>query len=107
MGRRNPGPGTEHVTIAVSGARGGETIDFRRLAARGMTLVGRTESYANGVMRFAPDLVENVARGDANHHALMDEADAYALANGLDLPDEPEARRLDPDPACMTDPICK
>jgi putative flavoprotein involved in K+ transport len=24
-----PGPGTEHVTIAVSGARGGETIDFR------------------------------------------------------------------------------
>ncbi len=27
-----PGPNTEHVTIAVSGARGGETIDFRRLA---------------------------------------------------------------------------
>lgn len=100
-----PGPGTEHVTIAVSGARGGETIDFRRLAARGMTLVGRTESYTDGVMRFAPDLVENIARGDANHHALMDEADAYALANGLDLPEEPEARKLDPDPACMTDPI--
>jgi putative flavoprotein involved in K+ transport len=32
-------PGTEHVTIAVSGARGGETIDFRRLAAKGLTLV--------------------------------------------------------------------
>ena len=38
-----PAPGTEHVTIAVSGAHGGQTIDFRRLAARGMTLVGRTE----------------------------------------------------------------
>src|SRR6201999_971006 len=34
-----PGPGTEHVTIAVSGARGGEPIDFRRLAAQGMNLV--------------------------------------------------------------------
>lgn len=100
-----PGPGTEHVTIAVSGARGGETIDFRRLAARGMTLVGRAESYRDGVMRFAPDLNQNVARGDANHLSLMDEADAYVLANGLDLPEEPEARRLDPDPECMTNPI--
>jgi putative flavoprotein involved in K+ transport len=26
-------PGREHVTIAVSGARGGHTVDFRRLAA--------------------------------------------------------------------------
>ncbi|MGO4561655.1 flavin-containing monooxygenase [Rhizobiales bacterium 3FA27D7] len=100
-----PGPGTEHVTIAVSGARGGETIDFRRLAARGMTLVGRAESFRDGVMRFAPDLNQNVARGDANHLSLMDEADAYVLANGLDLPEEPEARRIDPDPECMTDPI--
>ena len=38
-----PGPGTEHVTISVSGAYGGQTIDFRRLAAQGMTLVGRTD----------------------------------------------------------------
>jgi putative flavoprotein involved in K+ transport len=100
-----PGPGTEHVTIAVSGARGGETIDFRRLAWQGMTLVGRTQSYDGGVMRFAPDLCENVARGDANLMALLDEADAYVARNGLDLPLEPEARRLDPDPECMTDPI--
>ena len=41
---------TKHVTIAVSGAHGGQTIDFRRLAARGMTLVGRTASFADGVM---------------------------------------------------------
>ena len=33
-------PGTEHVTIAVSGARGGHTVDFRDLAARGVTLLG-------------------------------------------------------------------
>ena len=71
-----PGPGTEHVTIAVSGARGGETIDFRRLAAQGMTPVGRTTSYENGRMSFARDLAENVARGDANYISLLDEADA-------------------------------
>ena len=35
-------PGTEHVTISVSGARGGDTVDFRRLAEQGMTL-GRAD----------------------------------------------------------------
>lgn len=100
-----PGPGTEHVTIAVSGARGGQTVDFRRLAAEGMTLVGRTESYKDGVMKFAPDLAENVSRGDANLMSLLDEADAYVARNGVDLPQEPEARKLLPDPECMTNPI--
>ena len=100
-----PGPGTEHVTIAVSGARGGETIDFRCLAAQGMTLVGRTKSYEDGRVTFAKDLPENVARGDGSYMSLLDEADAYVARNGLDLPAEPEARRIGPDPACMTDPI--
>jgi putative flavoprotein involved in K+ transport len=98
-------PGKEHVTIAVSGARGGETIDFRRLAARGIILVGRTDSYKDGVLSFAPDLAENIARGDASYMALLDEADAYVIRNGLDLHEEPEARRIEPDPACMTAPI--
>ena len=35
-------PGMEHVTIAVSGAQGGHTVDFRALGNRGMRLVGRT-----------------------------------------------------------------
>jgi putative flavoprotein involved in K+ transport len=100
-----PAPGTEHVTIAVSGARGGETIDFRRLAAQGMTLVGRTESYKDGVMTFALDLARNIARGDANYMSVLDEADAYVARNGLDLPEEPGARKIGPDPQCMTDPI--
>ena len=34
-----PDPSMEHVTIAVSGAYGGQTVDFRRFAARGMLLV--------------------------------------------------------------------
>ncbi|TGV75969.1 FAD-dependent oxidoreductase, partial [Mesorhizobium sp. M00.F.Ca.ET.149.01.1.1] len=100
-----PGPGTEHVTIAVSGARGGETIDFRRLAAQGLTLVGMTKTYRDGVMSFAPDLAKNIARGDANLMSLLDEADAYVARNGLDLPEEPAARRIDPDPDCVTNPI--
>src|SRR5690606_18267464 len=98
-------PGTEHVTIAVSGAHGGHTIDFRRLAARGMILVGRTLACDNGTIRFAPDLVENLRAGDDKHRALLDEADAYIARNGLDLPEEPEARAVVPDSDCIKNPI--
>jgi putative flavoprotein involved in K+ transport len=37
--------------------------------------------------------------------ALLDEADAYVDRNGLDLPEEPDARKLDQDPECVTNPI--
>ncbi len=102
-----PAPGTAHVTIAVSGARGGETVDFRRLAHEGLTLVGRTERCENGILHFARDLATNVARGDANLLSLLDEADAYVAANGLDLPEEPEARIFPDDPDCMTQPLAE
>jgi putative flavoprotein involved in K+ transport len=98
-------PGTEHVTISVSGARGGHTIDFRQLAGQGITLLGRTESYKDGVVFFAVDLAQNLARGDANYMSLLDEADAYVARKGLELPEEPDARNIGPDPECVTDPV--
>lgn len=98
-------PGTEHVTISVSGAYGGQTIDFRRLAKEGATLLGLTKSFEDGVLSFAPDLADNLAGGDANYLSLLDEADAYIARNGLDLPDEPDAHRIELDPLCVTDPI--
>ncbi|MCK0150664.1 NAD(P)/FAD-dependent oxidoreductase [Marivita sp. S6314] len=102
---QTPGPGTEHVTIAVSGAKGGRTVDFRRFAAGGMQLVGRTERYDGGKLHFADDLVRNVENGDANHRALLDEADAYIKRHGLDLPLDPEERARWPEPDCMKTPI--
>jgi putative flavoprotein involved in K+ transport len=98
-------PGAEHVTIAVSGAEGGQTVDLRKLAAEGMTLLGRTEAFQDGAMRFAPDLAANIAGSDAYYLSLLDEADAYAARNGLDLPPEPEARGIGPDPDCVSDPV--
>jgi putative flavoprotein involved in K+ transport len=100
-----PKPGTEHVTIAVSGADGGKTVDFRRFASQGMTLVGRTESFAAGSMHFANDLERNIKRGDANYLSVLQEADAFAARNGLHLPEEPEAHVIAPEPECMTNPI--
>jgi putative flavoprotein involved in K+ transport len=102
---QTPPQGREHVTIAVSGAQGGHTVDFRGLAERGMVLVGRTNSFGGGTMRFAADLADNIAHGDANYLSLLDEADAYIEANGLDLPEEPSARHLAPLPDSVRDPL--
>ncbi|MFE7431375.1 flavin-containing monooxygenase [Streptomyces tendae] len=99
-----PPQGAGHVTIAVSGARGGHTVDFRALAADGVELVGMTESYEQGVLRFAPDLAANISMGDANYLELLRAADAYVARNGLELPEEPQAHVLGPDPTCVTDP---
>lgn len=104
-----PAPGTEHVTIAVSGAHGGATVDFRRLAWEGITLAGRAQGFAEGRLTFAADLPATIARGDADYLGLLDQADAWAeahaAAQGLDLPPDPQARVLPPDPPCLAEPL--
>ena len=99
-----PRAGAEHVTIAVSGADGGHTVDFRKLAATGIRLLGRTVACQSGVLTFADDLAANITAGDASYLALLDDADAYVARHGLDLPEEPEARGLGLDPECVTRP---
>jgi putative flavoprotein involved in K+ transport len=100
-----PHAGTEHVTIAVSGANGGHTIDFRRLAASGITLLGQAERLEGDIMHFKYDLAANIARGDTNYLALLDEADAYVKSFGLDLPEDPDARVFGPEPDCVKRPV--
>ena len=98
-------PGTEHVTISVSGAYGGSTMDFRRLASEGVMLVGRTQSFLDGTLYFADDASTNIAAGDKNYADMLDAADAYVLASGLDLPLEPEARKAWPEPSSLSNPL--
>lgn len=98
-------PGKEHVTIAVSGARGGHTVDFRQLAQQGITLVGQTRVFEGDRVFFQQDLAENLKRGDDSYLALLDAADEYIARNGLSLPVEPQAREFLADPSCVTDPL--
>jgi putative flavoprotein involved in K+ transport len=100
-----PPAGAEHVTIAVSGADGGHTVDFRDLADSGITLLGRANEYSDGKLVLGTDLRKNIADGDQNYLSLLNAADEYIERNGLDLPPEPEAHVLGPDPECVTSPI--
>lgn len=98
-------PGTEHVTIAVSGARGGHTVDFRELASRGITLLGTAGQWADGALEILPNLSKNIAAGDANYLSVLKAADAYVAEHGLDFPEEPAAHVIGPDPECVTRPL--
>lgn len=100
-----PPRGAKHVTIAVSGADGGHTVDFRDLAAAGIALMGRTESYDNGLVRFGAGLRADIENGDANYLSVLREADDYIARNGLDLPEEPEAHVLGQLPQAAIDPV--
>ncbi len=93
------------LPLVHSGAYGGHTIDFRGFAASGMVLLGRVESAEGCVIRFAADLMDNLAEGDAGYQAVMDGIDAYIAQRGLDLPPAPAARHLAPEPPGLREPI--
>lgn len=93
------------LPLVHTGAYGGQTIDFRDYAARGMVLVGCVESAEGSVVRFAGDLLDNLAEGDAGFQAIMDGLDAFIAKTGMDLPLDPEARQLAPEPAGLRDLI--
>lgn len=98
-------PKKKHVAFAVSGYDGGKTMDFRRLAHQGITLLGLTKRYENGVLQIENDLAENVAAGDEAYFDVLREADAYVERNGIDLPADPDAWQLPEDPSCLKQPI--
>ena len=100
-------PKRAHVAFAVSGYENGKTVDFRRLAHMGITLVGITQGYQDGVLTFQEGLAENIAQGDADYFEVLREADAYIEQNGLDLPPEPDAWKLLEDPECLKNPILR
>ncbi|AJY47903.1 flavin-containing monooxygenase [Martelella endophytica] len=95
----------KHVAFAVSGYDGGKTIDFRRLGNAGVTILGKAERYTDGVMTFSDDLAANIAEGDRAYLEVLQEADDYVAANGIDLPEEPEAWKIEQDPECIAKPI--
>jgi putative flavoprotein involved in K+ transport len=88
----------------ISGAYGGHTVDFRRFASEGIALLGRVTSVAGDVADIAPDLADNLARGDLRYATFCDMVDDFVRSRGLDLPADPAARARLPDPADVTHP---
>ena len=97
--------GQDATLPLITGAYGGHTIDFRELAAQGITLVGRLQSASEGILYFAADLGESLKYGDAAYIAFLQKVDAYIEQKKMGLPAEPEARAILPDPPCLLEPM--
>ncbi|MGY4318473.1 NAD(P)-binding domain-containing protein [Bradyrhizobium sp. JR3.5] len=84
--------GPSRLLPVITGAHGGRTIDFRRFAADGVTLLGRVTTARDGVLEIAPDLATSIANGDAYYATFLGIVDDFVAARGLDHPDDPLAR---------------
>jgi putative flavoprotein involved in K+ transport len=96
--------GPSRLLPVISGAYGGHTIDFRRFAACGMTLLGRLKAARDGVLEIAPDLAGSLANGDVVYATFLNMVDAHVQLHGLNFPDEPAARAQLPNPPCVDAP---
>ena len=97
--------GPLRVYPAITGAYGGHTIDYRRFAGEGITLLGRVVAARGRVLDIAPGLGKSLAEADLYYEAFLDMADEHARNRGLSLPDDPAARARLPDPSCVTEPV--
>jgi putative flavoprotein involved in K+ transport len=99
--------GPDRSLPLITGAFGGNTIDFRQFAALGVTLLGRMRAVHQGAMNFAPDLAESLAYGDASYAGFLDMMDAHVERHGLKMPEDPAARAVLPAPHCLAKPILR
>jgi putative flavoprotein involved in K+ transport len=97
--------GPDRALPLITGAYGGHTIDFREFAAQGITLLGRVAAAENGVLEIADDLAASLESGDRSYAGFLDLVDGHVARHALDVPEDPEARAMRPDPADLLDPI--
>ena len=79
----------------ATGHGGGHDLDLRTLRAMGVTLVGHFLGAAGHEARFAPDLAETVAWGDARYRDLMGLLLRTADERGLPRPEIAEPGPFD------------
>ncbi|WP_296405851.1 NAD(P)/FAD-dependent oxidoreductase [Psychrobacter sp.] len=91
--------------FAVSGMNGGQTVDFRKMGHEGITLLGMTSKFENGKAYFKNDLVENIINAEKSYLDTLEIMDKYVESNGLDLPQDPNAKILSEMPVSMLDPL--
>jgi putative flavoprotein involved in K+ transport len=82
--------------MAATGADGGRDLDLQSLTRLGVRLTGRLRAVDGTRVRFADDLAETVAAGDAAATRMRAGVDAFVELAGLDLPEDPPAP--DPEP---------
>ena len=72
----------------LTGVNGGYEADLRQLAVKGIVLLGRLKAVKGTTLAFAPDLEDNLAKGDEWLAKHKKSADDYVAKNKLNIPEE-------------------
>lgn len=88
----------------ITGVGGGHDLDLHRLAADGVILLGRVLGGQNGRLTIAPDLGENLGRGDESLIDFTQRVDEHVARNGLEFPPSKHAE-VPYNPKEVADPI--
>jgi putative flavoprotein involved in K+ transport len=70
----------------VTGRDGGRDIDLRRFASEGMQLFGLLEGLDGDVLRFRPDLRENLDHADRVYNGINASIDKHIAKHSIDAP---------------------
>jgi putative flavoprotein involved in K+ transport len=84
------------ANLLTTGHDGGHDLHLRTLRALGVTLLGRFLGAEGHRARFADDLAESVAWGDARQQEFMGLVRRTAAELGMPEPDVPEPEPFDP-----------
>jgi putative flavoprotein involved in K+ transport len=76
------------ANLQNTGRDGGHDLNYRTLHAAGVTLLGRFLGADGRRARFATDLAESIAWGDARAREFMDLVRALVAERGLPMPDD-------------------
>lgn len=79
----------------LAGSRGGADLNYRTLRAQGVKLVGHLRGVDHDRIRFAPDLAECVAYGDARYDALRQRVRDLCARSGTAAPEMPDPEPFD------------
>jgi putative flavoprotein involved in K+ transport len=72
----------------LTGVNGGYEADFRELAWKGIVLLGRLKAVKGGTLALAPDLEDNLTKGDESLANFKKSVDDYIAKHKLDVPEE-------------------
>jgi putative flavoprotein involved in K+ transport len=70
----------------VTGRDGGRDIDLRKFASEGMELFGLLEGLDGNVLRFKPDLRENLDHADRIYNGINASIDKHIAKHSIDAP---------------------
>jgi putative flavoprotein involved in K+ transport len=73
----------------LTGVKGGQDVDLRRLARDGVALVGSLRGICGSRLFFASDLEENLVKGDGGVEGFKRLVDEFIAQHGISAPVEP------------------